>query len=122
MFTTAAGFALLLSDTCSPVYGMLAFEWVQTGLLTAGGFTIFVDHYGDIEELTNICYGWLALAMMVAVVSVIVQGFFAWRIYMLSHLRVLVAVILTVSDSSTYCCINYLQAFMGVVSHSCSCH
>ena len=76
---------------------MLAFEWAQTGLLTAGGFTIFVDHYGDVEELTNICYGWLALAMMVAIVSMIVQGFFAYRIYMLSHLRVLVAVILMVS-------------------------
>ena len=39
----------------------------------------------------------LALAMMVAIVSMIVQGFFAYRIYMLSHLRVLVAVILMVS-------------------------
>lgn len=103
------------------VYGMLAFEWVQTGLLTAGGFTIFVDHFGDIGELTNICYGWLALAIMVAVVSMIVQGFFAWRIYMLSHLRVLVAVILTVSADYSCRLKNCSLDPYGCV-FQCSCH
>ena len=95
---------------------MLAFEWIQTGLLTAGGFTIFVDHYGDVDELTNICYGWLALAIMVAVVSMVVQGFFAWRIYMLSNLRILVGLILTVSTLSI---ISLLLIAYASSDHEC---
>ncbi|KAH9930192.1 uncharacterized protein B0H18DRAFT_1116893 [Fomitopsis serialis] len=38
------------------VYGMLAFEWVQTGLVTGVAFEIFVYNYGDLNSLTKIYY------------------------------------------------------------------
>ncbi|KZT71211.1 hypothetical protein DAEQUDRAFT_737003 [Daedalea quercina L-15889] len=77
------------------VYGILVFEWVQTGLLTAGAFQAFVYRYGQTEALTAIYNGWFSLPIMCAMVSVVVQGFFAWRIYMLSKIRVLVGGIVT---------------------------
>ena len=76
---------------------MFIFEWVQTGLLTDCGFIVFVDNYGDVKDLYNICTGWFSLPVMCAIVSMIVQWFFAWRIYMFSRMRILVAGILLVS-------------------------
>lgn len=79
------------------VYGVLIFEWIQTGLLTAGSLEIFVYQYGNFEALTKIYNGWFCLPIMCAMVSMVVQWFFAWRIYLLSRNRVLVGVIVTLS-------------------------
>lgn len=64
---------------------MLAFEWVQTGLVTGVAFKIFVYNYGDTESLTKIYYGWFFVAVMCSIVSVTVQLFFAWRIFVLAR-------------------------------------
>ena len=81
------------------VYGVLAFEWVQTGLLSASAFQIFVYHYGDVEIVTKIYNGWFTLPVMSAMISMVIQAFFAWRIYLLSKLRVLAGGIVAVSAS-----------------------
>ncbi|EPS98214.1 hypothetical protein FOMPIDRAFT_1051787 [Fomitopsis schrenkii] len=75
------------------VYGVLVFEWVQTGLLSASAFQIFVYHYGDVEIVTRIYNGWFTIPVMSAMISMVVQTFFAWRIYRLSKLRLLAGVI-----------------------------
>ena len=72
---------------------MLAFEWVQTGLVTGVAFKIFVYNYGDTESLTEIYYGWFFVAVMCAIVSVTVQLFFAWRIFVLARSIVIAGVI-----------------------------
>ena len=82
------------------MYGVLVFEWVQTGLLSSSAFQIFVYHYGDVEIVTKIYNGWFTLPIMSAMISMVVQAFFAWRIYLLSRLRVLVGGIVTVSAAS----------------------
>ena len=69
---------------------MLAFEWAQTVLVTGVAFEVFVYNYGDTESLTKIYYGWFFVAVMCAIVSVTVQLFFAWRIFVLAR-SVLVA-------------------------------
>ena len=65
------------------VYGVLIFEWVQTGLLSASAFQIFVYHYGDVGIVTKIYNGWFTIPVMAAMISMVVQSFFAWRIYII---------------------------------------
>lgn len=81
------------------MYGVLVFEWVQTGLLSASAFQIFVYHYGDVEIVTRIYNGWFTIPVMSAMISMVVQTFFAWRIYRLSKLRLLAGVIEIVSSA-----------------------
>ncbi|PCH41666.1 hypothetical protein WOLCODRAFT_163296 [Wolfiporia cocos MD-104 SS10] len=79
------------------VYGLLAFEWVHTGLITAGAFKIHVYDYGNVESLLELHNAWFAVPIMCAIVSVIVELFFAWRIYMLAKSRILTSVIVILS-------------------------
>ena len=72
---------------------MLAFEWVQTGLVTGVAFDIFVYNYGDLDSLTKIYYAWFFVDVMCAIVSMAVQLFFAWRIYVLANSRIVAGVI-----------------------------
>lgn len=83
------------------MYGVLIFEWVQTGLLSASAFQIFVYHYGDVGIVTKIYNGWFTIPVMAAMISMVVQSFFAWRIYIISRLRVLVGCIVTVSTGQS---------------------
>ena len=61
--------------------------------------------YGDVVTLTSIYNGWFTLPIMCAMVSVVVQSFFAWRIYKLSMARTLAGGIVIVgplTDSVLY--------------------
>jgi len=88
------------------VYGILVFEWVQTGLLTGVAFEIFVYHYGDVNSLTTIYDAWFLVDVMCAIVSFTVQTFFAWRIYKLSSSRIIPGGIILLS---------LVQATAGIV-------
>ncbi|KAH9923905.1 uncharacterized protein B0H18DRAFT_1120246 [Fomitopsis serialis] len=98
------------------VYGILLFEWVQTGLLTAGAFEVFVYRYGDVEALGLVYNGWFSLPIMCALVSMVVQWFFAWRIYMLSKLRILMGGIIILSLLQGICGIMVGAKFKTVSS------
>lgn len=67
------------------MYFVLVFEIVQTGLVTGVAFETFVYSFSEPEALTRIYYGWFFVAVMCAIVSVAVQGFFAWRIWILAN-------------------------------------
>jgi len=69
------------------VYGMLIYEWVQTGLITAVGMDIYVYAYGDVSTITGAHNGWFSVPIMDGIVATVVQTFFAWRIYRLSRMR-----------------------------------
>ncbi|KAI0737716.1 hypothetical protein C8Q80DRAFT_1276155 [Daedaleopsis nitida] len=79
------------------VYTLLAFEWVQTGLITANSFDVFGAHYGDVENLLKFHNSWFSVPIMCGVVSVAVQFFYARRIWALSKSMILVIVICTLS-------------------------
>ena len=70
--------------TGASVYGILVFEWVHTGLVTSGCMTIYVYNFGNVGSLVSLHNSWFAVPIMCAFVSVFVQVFFAWRIYMFS--------------------------------------
>lgn len=83
------------------VYALLIFEWVQTGLVTDIGMEAFVYHYGNLEALVNGYNAWFSTAVMSGIVAGAVQHFFAWRILMLSHSRVLAGCISVLSLFAT---------------------
>ncbi|KZT66438.1 hypothetical protein DAEQUDRAFT_813557 [Daedalea quercina L-15889] len=67
------------------VYGIVIFEWVHTALVTSGLVTIYVYDFGDSEAPTGLHSSWFAVPIMCALVSMFVQIFFSWRIYMFSR-------------------------------------
>ena len=78
------------------VYGLLIYEWVQTGLATDAAFDNYVYNYGVPGELVQFHNTWFSVTIMCAFVSFIVQTFFAWRIWILGHSLFLTAVVLFV--------------------------
>ena len=81
------------------VYGTVIFEWVQTGLLTDNAFFAYVENYGNLDDLVPNHNGWFSAAVMCAVVSLVVQSFYAWRIFRLGKSRLLVGVVVFVRRS-----------------------
>ncbi|KAI0683610.1 hypothetical protein C8T65DRAFT_749440 [Cerioporus squamosus] len=79
------------------VWGTFIWEWVQVGLITQNYFDIYVYDYGSIQSLTAYHNSWFSAPIMTAVVSFVVQCFFAWRIWMLSSSKVLTGVIVFLS-------------------------
>lgn len=71
------------------VYGIYIYECVQTGLSTAGAFDQQVYHYGEVARLFSLPFVWFAVPIMSAILSAVVQIFFAWRIYRLSRSLIL---------------------------------
>ena len=79
-----------------PVYGILIYEWVQTGLITAVAFDNFVYGYGSLTALTAFHNSWFSVTVMSSIASSVVQCFFAWRIYIISRSKLLTGIIVTV--------------------------
>ncbi|OBZ65528.1 hypothetical protein A0H81_14469 [Grifola frondosa] len=79
------------------VYGVLIYEWVQTGLSTDFAFDNYVYGYGDLHALTAFHNTWFSVTIMCAIISAVVQMYFAWRIWILARSHLLVAVIIFLS-------------------------
>ncbi|KAH9933646.1 uncharacterized protein BXZ73DRAFT_101030 [Epithele typhae] len=83
------------------VAGVVIWEWIQTGLVTQTAFNIDVTHFGDISVLTAYGNTWFSVPIMSAVVSFVVQCYFAWRVWVLGRSRIAVGVILFLSFTQT---------------------
>ncbi|KAF9484538.1 hypothetical protein BDN70DRAFT_890831 [Pholiota conissans] len=66
------------------VYGLFLIDTVQSILLLRDGFVTFGSGFGDIDGLDQAHLEWFSVPYTTAVVSCIVQCFFAYRIYVLS--------------------------------------
>ncbi|KAI0768342.1 hypothetical protein BD413DRAFT_614651 [Trametes elegans] len=66
------------------VYGIFAFEWVQTGLITENAFNVFVYNFGDVNNILKFHNSWFSVPIMCGIVSAAVQFFYARRIFLLS--------------------------------------
>ncbi|KZT10209.1 uncharacterized protein LAESUDRAFT_747637 [Laetiporus sulphureus 93-53] len=78
-------------------YGMLIYEWVQTGLITEAAMSIYVYNYGEVKDLLEFHNTWFSATMMCGIISATVQLYFAWRICKLSNSRVLAGIIVVLS-------------------------
>ncbi|KAH9843530.1 uncharacterized protein C8Q71DRAFT_864104 [Rhodofomes roseus] len=73
----------------SLVLGVLTYEWVQTGVITAAAMQIYVYDYGNVLSVLEFHNTWFSATIMCGLISAVVQTYFAWRIFKLSRSRVL---------------------------------
>ncbi|PBK87026.1 hypothetical protein ARMGADRAFT_1168899 [Armillaria gallica] len=82
------------------VYGIYIVEFVQTILVSHDAFARFGYGFGDLDALTEVHFNWLILPIMSAVTASVGQGFYAYRIYILSRSRIVPAFVICVSLTS----------------------
>lgn len=75
------------------VHFIFVVELVQTIFTVADGFHWFVFGFGDMNKLGEFFLANFDSPMMSAVIALVVQGMYAWRVYHLSKLRVITGVI-----------------------------
>ncbi|KAK0183644.1 hypothetical protein F5146DRAFT_1148916 [Armillaria mellea] len=81
------------------IYGIYIVEIVQTILITQDAFSVFGYGFGDLEALTNVHFSWL-VPIMSGISASVGQGFYAYRIFILSRSRIVPAFIICVSLAS----------------------
>ncbi|PBK58808.1 hypothetical protein ARMSODRAFT_1027931 [Armillaria solidipes] len=79
------------------VYGLYVIEFAQTVLVSHDAFAGFGYGFGDIEALTDIHNNWLTVPIMSSVAAGVGQGFYAYRIFILSKSRVIPILVICVS-------------------------
>ncbi|KAK0483074.1 hypothetical protein EDD18DRAFT_1293867 [Armillaria luteobubalina] len=82
------------------VYGIYIIELVQTILVTHDAFTVFGYGFGDLDALTDVHSNWLVVPIMGGIAASVGQGFYAYRIFILSRSRIVFAFIICVSLTS----------------------
>ncbi|PBK88480.1 hypothetical protein ARMGADRAFT_1167949 [Armillaria gallica] len=83
------------------VYGIYIVEFVQTMIVTHDTFASFGYGFGELEALTEVCSSWLVVPIMDAITASVGQGFYAYRIYILSRSRIVPAFVICVSFTSS---------------------
>ncbi|PBK61337.1 hypothetical protein ARMSODRAFT_965129 [Armillaria solidipes] len=83
------------------VYGVYIVEFVQTILVSHDVFAAFGYGFGDIEALTEVHFNWLIVPIMSAVAAFVGQGFYAYRIFILSRSRTVPASVVCLSFTSS---------------------
>ncbi|PBK61306.1 hypothetical protein ARMSODRAFT_1025823 [Armillaria solidipes] len=82
------------------VYGIYIVEFVQTMIFTHDAFAAFGYGFGDMEALTDMHFNWSIVPVMSAAVACVGQGFYAYRIFILSRSRTVPAFVICVSLTS----------------------
>ncbi|EGN94749.1 hypothetical protein SERLA73DRAFT_187806 [Serpula lacrymans var. lacrymans S7.3] len=67
------------------VYGLYLTEWVQTILMTNDAFQWFVFGYGHPNTLDNYYTSWFNVPVLTGIISMVVQLFFSWRVWILAR-------------------------------------
>ncbi|KAF9465121.1 hypothetical protein BDZ94DRAFT_1307282 [Collybia nuda] len=81
------------------VYTLLCIEGLQTGLATHTGWEILAFNWGDPTVLQNIPWSSATTPILCGIVSMIVQLYFCWRIWLLGANEVIARVIGVVCTS-----------------------
>ncbi|TFK64529.1 hypothetical protein BDN72DRAFT_846517 [Pluteus cervinus] len=79
------------------VYGLYTIECLQTALSTWDAFQWFSAGFGDLAVLNNPLASPYDSPVIDAIISLCVQLFFCWRIFVLSKSRIISAIIATIS-------------------------
>ncbi|PBK86500.1 hypothetical protein ARMGADRAFT_1086347 [Armillaria gallica] len=83
------------------VYGIYVVEFVQTILVSHDIFATFGYGFGNIEALTEVHFNWLIVPIMSAAAAGVGQGFYAYRIFILSRSRTVPAFVVCLSLTSS---------------------
>ncbi|KAJ7729977.1 hypothetical protein B0H16DRAFT_223874 [Mycena metata] len=79
------------------VYGLALLDVLQTVMVTADAFHWFVYGFGNMAQLDEPFLNSWDVPVIDAVISLIVQTFYCWRIYLLCKARVVPALIVAIS-------------------------
>ncbi|KAK0236497.1 hypothetical protein EDD85DRAFT_887239 [Armillaria nabsnona] len=79
------------------VYGIYVIEFVQTMLVARDMFVTFGYGFGDMDALTRVDLYSLTVPIMGAVAACVGQGFYAYRIFVLSKSRIIPIFIICIS-------------------------
>nr|GAT55908.1 predicted protein [Mycena chlorophos] len=79
------------------VYGLATLDVLQTCLITADAFHWFAFGFGNMEQLDQTFLNSWDVPFLDAIISLIVQGFYCWRIYMIRKNAVVPLVIVLIS-------------------------
>ncbi|KAK0483077.1 hypothetical protein EDD18DRAFT_1362040 [Armillaria luteobubalina] len=79
------------------VYGIYIVEFVQTILVAHDAFAVFGYGFGDLEAPNEIHYSWFIVPIIDAVAAAVGQGFYAYRIFVLSRSRIVSAFVICIS-------------------------
>ncbi|KAK0460328.1 hypothetical protein IW261DRAFT_1349853 [Armillaria novae-zelandiae] len=82
------------------VYGTYIVEFLQTMLLTHDAFAAYGYGFGDFKTLIEIRFSWLVVPIFGAVAASVGQGFYSYRIFVLSRSRTVSAFVICVSLTS----------------------
>ncbi|SJK98213.1 uncharacterized protein ARMOST_01474 [Armillaria ostoyae] len=82
------------------VYGIYLVEFVQTMIFTHDAFATFGYGFGDVEALTGMYFNWFTVPIMSAVSASVGQGFYAYRIFVLSKSPIVPIFVICVSLTS----------------------
>ncbi|KAJ7137302.1 hypothetical protein C8R46DRAFT_1234692 [Mycena filopes] len=79
------------------IYGLTILDIIQTGLVTADAFHWFVYGFGNMDQLNDTFLNSWDVPLLDSVISLIVQIFYCWRIYVLRSSVIFPALIALVS-------------------------
>ncbi|KAK0483070.1 hypothetical protein EDD18DRAFT_1084260 [Armillaria luteobubalina] len=79
------------------VYGIYIVEMAQTILVTYNAYMILGYDFSGLDAFTDKHFNWLAVPIMGGIAASVGQGFYAYRIFILSRSRIVVAFITFVS-------------------------
>jgi hypothetical protein len=65
------------------VYGLFVLDILQTVMVTADAFHWFVYGFGNMDRLNDTFLNSWDVPLLDAVISLVVQGFYCWRIHVL---------------------------------------
>ncbi|KAK7691408.1 hypothetical protein QCA50_004807 [Cerrena zonata] len=66
------------------VYSTYIIELLQTVLSTRDAFRVFGSGWGDLAEMNKVGWLWFSVPVLGSIISLIAQGFYAFRIWILS--------------------------------------
>ncbi|KIJ29510.1 hypothetical protein M422DRAFT_188271, partial [Sphaerobolus stellatus SS14] len=81
------------------VYSLAVLDILQTAMMTDDAFHWFVFGFGNLSQLDNFLNSW-DVVLLDAVISLIVQSFYCWRIYLLRKSFIIPVLILLVSQTT----------------------
>ncbi|KAF9473373.1 hypothetical protein BDN70DRAFT_817344 [Pholiota conissans] len=82
------------------VYGVYLMEMAQTILLTQTGWAMLVQGFGNVEAVDEIGTTFISVPLIGGLVGLLVQLFYAWRIAIISHKKIIPAIIFFVRCQS----------------------
>ncbi|KAJ8087668.1 hypothetical protein PM082_006503 [Marasmius tenuissimus] len=76
------------------VYTVVLLDTSQTVMVTYDNYTTFAKGFGNMNRLNEVGLLWIDLCFVDGLVAFLVEGFYAWRIWILSRSKALVGVIM----------------------------